>query len=205
VLVASVLAFAAAGCALFSKGEVASRRYFNPDLPQVVSKVGNKRSGVELRLGRVSAGSYIEEKMVFRESNYEVGFYDDRLWTEKPEAYLRRALERVLYEEEGLRSVVSGAGPTLDVALISFEEVKPERIALVRVAFTLHDDRVAITQLTIAVRHPIAQTAPGEEANAVAEALGEGLRDAVYQVSGRVLADLANLPKRELPCAASNP
>ena len=199
----SWLAFALSGCALFSKGEVSFPRYFTPDLPKAPSKVGSKRSGVELRLGRVSAGSYIGEKIVYRESDYEIGFYDYRLWTEKPEVYLRRALTRVLFEEEGLMSVVTGAAPTLDVELVSFEEVKrPTHLALVRVAFSLHDDRVVFMQQTMAIERPIIVLAKGGEADAVAEALGEALRKSVYDVTGRVLKDLAQVvPKSRLqPC-----
>ena len=189
------LALSLSSCALFSKGEVNFPRYFSPDLPKATSKVGSKRSGVELRLGRVSAGSYIGEKIVFRESDYEVGFYDFLMWTEKPEAYLRRALTRVLFEEEGLTSVLSGAGPTLDVELVSFEEVKtPVHLGLVRIAFTLHDDRVVHMQQTMAIERPIVMVvAKDKQADAVAEALGEALRSAVYEVSGRVLADLARV------------
>src|ERR1700687_2480512 len=169
VLIPIYLAFALCGCALFSKGEASFPRYFSPDIPQSSSKPAAKRSGVELRLGRVSAGSYIGEKIVFRESKYEIGFYDDRLWTEKPEAYLRRALTRALFEEEGLRNVVSGAAPTLDVELVSFEEVKmPSHIGLVRIAFSLHDDRVVLMQQTMTVEHPIGPSDKKTAADAVA-------------------------------------
>ena len=189
------------GCAIFSKGEVTSRRYFSPDLPLATAKVGAKRSGVELRLGRVSAGTYIGDKIVYRESNYEVGYYDERLWTEKPDAYLRRALTRKLFEEEGLRNVVSGAAPTLDVELISFEEVRaPEHIALVRIAMSLHDDRVNLMQRTIAVQRPIAVTPKAGEADAVAQGLGEALRAAVDDVTTQVLARLATPNTAPVPC-----
>ncbi len=181
-------------CALFSKGEVSFPRYFTPDLPKGATKVGSKRSGVELRLGRVSAGSYIGEKIVYRESDYEVGFYDFRLWTEKPEVYLRRALTRVLFEEEGLMSIVSGAAPTLDVELVSFEEVRaPQHVALVRIAFSVHDDRSVSLQQTMAIERAIPTPEKGREADAVAEALGDALRQAVYDVTGKVLQDLAKV------------
>ena len=201
----SALVLALSGCALFSKGDVSYPRYFTPDLPKATSKVGSRRSGVELRLGRVSAGSYIAEKIVFRESDYEIGFYDYRLWTEKPEVYLRRALTRVLFEEEGLMSVVSGAAPTLDVELVSFEEVRsPQHLALVRVAFSLHDDRVVFMQQTMAIERTIGLVSKAGEADAVAEALGEALRKSVYDVTGRVLRDLAKLVKVR-PCPEAGP
>lgn len=187
------LALLLSGCSLFSRNEVMYPRYFSPDLPKATSKIGSKRSGVELRLGRVSAGSYIAEKIVFRESDYEVGFYDYLMWTERPEVYLRRALTRVLFEEEGLMSVLSGAAPTLDVELVSFEEVRgPSPVALVRIAFSLHNERVVFLQQTMAIERPI-MLANRRVADAVPEALGEALRIAVYEVSARVLKDLAAL------------
>lgn len=188
------LALLLAGCAFFDRAKVRYPRYFSPDLPLATSKIGSKRSGVELRLGRVTAGSYIAEKIVFRESDYEVGFYDYLMWTERPEAYLRRALTRVLFEEEGLMRILSGAAPTLDVELVSFEEVRgPKPVALVRIAFSLHNDRVVFLQETMVVERPIDLRGNHSTADAVPEALGEALRIAVYDVSGRVLKDLAAL------------
>lgn len=194
------LAFTLNGCALLSKGEVPIRRYFSPDLPAPSERAPSERRTVELRLGRVTAGAYIAERIMFRESDHEVGFYDDRIWTEKPEAYLRRGLTRVLFEEQGLRSVVRGAGPTLDVELISFEEVKlPQHVGRVKLAFSLSDERTVSLQQTLTVERPIATGAHDSEASAVAHALGEALRDAVYEVSGRVVADLV----KETPVAAA--
>jgi len=189
------LATTLTGCALFSKGDVPMRRYFSPDLPAATNGVA--RSSSELRLGRVTAGAFIGERIMFRESEHEVGLYDDRSWTEKPDAYLRRALSRVLFEELGLRSVMRGAGPTLDVELISFEEVKsPRHLGRVKLAFSLRDERVVSLQQTLSVERPIASAAP----EAVAQALGEALRDAVYELSGRVVADLAKAPGTTEPC-----
>lgn len=189
------------GCALLSKGEVPMRRYFSPALPTSSSPAGLPRSTAELRLGRVTAGVYIAERIMFRESAHEVGFYDDRLWTEKPEAYLRRGLSRVLFEEQGLRSVVRGAGPTLDVELLNFEEVKaPAHLARVKVAFALSDERVVLLQQTLSVERPIAASSPETEASAVAQAMGEALSQAVYEISGRVVADLAKAAPTTAPC-----
>lgn len=90
-------------------------------------------------------------------------------------------------------SIVSGAAPTLDVELVSFEEVKgTKHVALVRIAFSLHDDRVVFMQQTLAIERPISEPEKGREADVIAEAL----RDAVYEVTGRVLKDLANLPAK---------
>lgn len=188
-----LLALGLNACALFSKGEVPVRRYYSPDLPAAVPAVEPAPPGVELRLGRVTAGPQLAERIMLRESAHEVVFYDDRIWTEKPEAYLRRGLTRVLFEEAGCRRVVRGAAATLDVELIAFEEVKaPLHVGRVKVAFTLSDERLVSVQQTLSVERPVAVSTPEAEASAVAQAMGEALRDAIYAISGRVVADLAN-------------
>lgn len=186
-LVLGVLALALGGCALFSKNDVPTRRYFSPDLASARTASVPRANG-ELRLGRVTAAASIAERIMYRTSDHEVGFYDDRLWTEKPDAYLRRALSRVLFEEQGLHSVMRGAGPTLDVELLRFEEVMaPQHVGRVKVAFALSDERVVSLQQTFLVDRPIADASP----EAVAQAMGEALRDAVDAIAGHVTADLA--------------
>lgn len=189
--VAALFFLALDACALLSKGEVPTRRYFSPDFP-VVHPAAVMTSSSELRLGRVTAGAFIAERIMFRQSAHEVGLYDDRIWTEKPESYLRRGLTQVLFEERGLRSVMRGAGPTLDVELITFEEViSPEHVGRVKVAFSLSDERIVSLQQTLSIERPVAASTAENEAYAVAQAMGEALRDAIDEVSRLVVADLA--------------
>ena len=191
------------GCALTSKATINYPRYFTPVLPRAHLTTAANPSGVELRLGRVSAGAHIREKIVFRRSGYEVGFYDDLLWTEKPAEYLRRALSQVLFEEQGLRSMVSGSAPVLDVELVSFEELRvPAEAALVRLTILLHNERAVLLEQTLTVELPIAGSKPAAP-DAIAEALGEALRSAVSQLSQRVLDQLAVTPAA--PAAPATP
>src|SRR4029078_3767284 len=81
-------------------------------------------SNLRLRLGRVVAGSSCPEQIPYRDSDHELGFYEERRWTERPEVYLRRALARALFEERGATRVVSGFAPTLDVELTAREEIR---------------------------------------------------------------------------------
>ena len=186
------------GCALLSKGDVSMQRYFSPDLAVGAPAPSAARTSLELRLGRVTAGASLDERMMFRTSAQEVGFYDDRQWTEKPETYLRRSLSRVLFEERGLRSILRGAGPTLDVELIAFEEVKSQpHVARVKVAFTLSDERVVSLQETISIDRPVVVAPSETDASAVARAMGEALRDVVAELARRVTAELV----REAPAA----
>lgn len=191
-LAALGFALSFSACALFSKGEIATRRYFSPELPASTAPGDPGPTSAELRLGRVTARDSIAERIMFRESATEVGFYDDWVWTEKPEAYLRRGLTRVLFEEKGLRGVLRGTGPTLDVELLCFEEVKgPQHVARVQIAFSLNDQRTVSLQETASFERPIPETTAKAQGPAVAQALAEALRDAVYQVSERVVTRLA--------------
>ena len=191
------------GCALVSKGEVSMRRYFSPDLSVDAPARSAARSSLELRLGRVTAGDSLDERMMFRTSAQEVSFYDDRLWTERPETYLRRGLSRILFEEGGLRSVLRGAGPTLDVELISFEEVKSQaHVGRVKVAFTLSDERVVSLQETVCVDRPVVVASSETDAAAVARAMGEALRDVVDEIARRVMVELARAASTAPPGSA---
>ncbi len=190
-LLLTVAVGALAGCALFSKGEVATRRYYSVQRTEPVSAPPTAHSGKELRLGRVTSSASLTERIMFRLSDHEVGFYEDRLWTEKPEASLRRALSWALFEQQGLRSVVRGGGPTLAAELVSFEEVRtPVHLSRVRIVFSLSDERVVTLQQTLTVERPIPAAKGDAEAGAIADAMGDSLREAVREISSQVASSL---------------
>lgn len=193
------------GCALTNKAQSNFARYFSPALPRAQSSETAQHSGVELRLGRISAGAHLREKIAYRSSSYEIGFYDDFLWTERPADYLRRALSQVLFEEQGLRSIYTGGAPVLDVELVSFEEIRsPQPAALVRITFVLRNERAVLLEQTLTVERPIPPGKHPTPPEAIAQALGDALRTAVYQVTERVLAGLPN-PTTSAPVATANP
>lgn len=189
--------FALTSCALTTKAQPTVPRFFSPEptqgqtQAQAQAALPRVEQPVELRLGRVQAAAHIREKIIYRNSPNEFGFYDDLLWTERPEAYLRRALTQTLFEEEGVRSIVSGAGSTLDVELVSFEEIrKPQHLAQVRVTLVLRDDRAVRLEQTLTVERPIPSVDKSQLPGAIAAALGDALRSAVVQISERVLPQL---------------
>ncbi len=178
---------ALSSCALFSKAEVPARRYFTPVIHQPTEAPRSLRCPVELRLGRVTASDPIAEHIMYRQGEAEVGFYEDRVWTERPEASLRRLLARALFEERGLRRLERGGGATLEVELITFEEVRePTHVGRVSVAFTLTDERYDSLQHTQTFEQPIAKVEPAREGAALALAMGEALRTAVESVANQV-------------------
>jgi cholesterol transport system auxiliary component len=185
-----------AACALLSKAAPLEPRYFTPEdgatvhAPRVASQPASSESR-QLRLGSVRGSSQLRERIVFRDSAHERGYYEDRRWTERPEAYLRRALARALFEERGLVRVVSGVGPMLEAELVAFEELRaPEHAVRVQVIITLDDDRTASLQETISVEQRVTSNAK-DDAEATVDALASALQTCVAQIADRVMVQLS--------------
>jgi hypothetical protein len=135
------------GCALTSKANVVDIRYFSPEQvkPRLTSAddppalaLAAPNASLDLRLGRVSSGPNLRERIAFRNAAYELGYYESWRWTERPEAFVRRELGRKLFEEHGLHRVFAGTAPTLDVEVIAFDEAS---------------DHVAVTVQSLLARH----------------------------------------------------
>lgn len=166
------------GCALTSKSEALDVRYFTPE--RVKTQLTSSRpsdatnnTSLGLELGRISSASHIREKMAFRDASWEIGYYEDRRWTERPEAFVRRELGRTLFEERGFRrSVGSANAPTLEVELIAFEEIraKPIHVARVQVRIILHDGRDVLHEETVTVDKPLPNNESSTEALVAATA-----------------------------------
>lgn len=191
----AALLLAAGGCALTSKSEPLAPRYYQPDLSSLPARPAAEAEksladAPALRLGRVSAAAHLRERLVFRLPNRELGFYEDRRWTETPDSYLHRALAEVLFEREGLRRSVGGAGLTLDVELLDFEEVKSAHpVAHVRATLLLHDGRSVMRERTVDVQRPIAAAGapPGDEPDAAVQAMSEALAELVNRIATTVV------------------
>lgn len=192
------------GCALVSKSELVVPRYYSPELPLSSAPKRDVSSAnaldLSLRLGRVSVGDHLRERIVYRESPEELAYYDERRWAEGPEAYVRRALARALFEEHGIHHVVSGAAPTLEVEVLAFEEVrKPKPLARVALTAVLHDQKTVHLEQTFVGEVPFD---PADD-NALSRAMAEALRGVVVEVaeqstkSLRAMATPTVLP----PCA----
>jgi ABC-type uncharacterized transport system auxiliary subunit len=193
---AAALSASALGCAFFTKSKPVELRYFTPEAisapPQpagVAMPMPPKE--LDLRLGRINAASYLKDRIAFRDRSFEIGYYEHLRWTEKPEAYLRRALRRALFEEQGVRQIVSGVGTTLDVDLDAFEEVRsPRHAARIQITWALRDDERVQFQETFAIERPIASTEPGD-AGELAAAMAGAFDESVRHVVARVMVALA--------------
>ena len=84
----------------------------------------------------------------------------------------------------------------------SLLEQKSRSRARVKVAFTLSDERVASLQQTLVFERPVPAGSQETEPDAVAQAMGEALRDAVHDVTNRVVTDLASASSGACPVAA---
>jgi uncharacterized lipoprotein YmbA len=177
-------------CALTSKSEVFSPRYFSPE-PISGARSAKLAEPLELRLGQVSAASHLDERIAYRVGGAEMGFYEDQRWTENPEAYLRRALERDLFENRGLSRIVAGGAPILDIELTAFEELRgqPTR-ARVAVAFSLRDDRRSFAERTLELERPVRDRPGTDAAQSLAQTLTATLDEAVRQVGDEVVKNL---------------
>lgn len=178
------------GCALTGKADALSPRYFSPEQVATRQNAPNPQH-LELQLGQVSSASHLDERIAYRLSGAEVGFYDDRRWTEIPEAYLRRALERELFEQRGLQRIVTGSAPTLDVELTAFEELRgtPTK-ARVSLSFSVHDQRRSLLERSINVEREVTVQAGADPGARLAATLASTLSDAVVSVGALVSAEL---------------
>jgi cholesterol transport system auxiliary component len=199
-------AVAVSGCALTDKSEPMTPRYFSPERPGDAARAAAKppEPALELRLGRIDGSPHLEERLVYRASDNELGYYAERRWTEAPEEYLKRRLVRVLFEERGVRHVVGGSAATLDVKLTAFEEVRaPTRKARVQLTVTLHDQHVVLWEETVTVERAVG--GPGTTSDlpdAVVTALGDALGAAVDRVADRVVRELGT-PTVPAPATAA--
>ena len=201
VLWVASVALAVNACALTSKAEVVDVRYFNPERidPRIdraapAAAPQTTIPTLRLRLGRVSSGPNLRERIAYRNSAYELGYYEDLHWTERPEVYVRREFGRSLFETHALRRVLTGAAPTLDVELIAFDEVrlKASRVARIQLKVILYDDAGVIFEDTLTIDRPVTGENPTIED--VVAAMAIALDAASEQVALRVQQSLAAKP-----------
>lgn len=188
-------------CALLTKGSPIVPRYFSADvdLTSEGSEVSESSGEKRLRLGRIISGPHLRERMAYRTSDEEMGFYNDRRWTERPETYLRRALSQALFEASGLTRTVSGSAPNLDAELIAFEEIKgDEHKVRVQIAMNLDGLPNGSLTRTITVEREVAGN-NDEDPAPVVRALSAALAEAVGETREKVLAQLALMPAADAP------
>jgi cholesterol transport system auxiliary component len=187
-----------AGCALTSKADLVTTRYFTPEVPKTHlatadSSAQRPAGGPELRLGRVASGAHVRERIAYRDAAYEVGYYDDQRWTERPEIYVRRGITRTLFEQHGFARMLGGAGPTLDIDVLAFDELRlpTGRAARVELKMVLYEDRTIIFEETLTIDRVAVASNGKPKVEDVVAAMAEALDAAAEQVAMRVEKALA--------------
>jgi len=183
-----------AGCALAAKATPLEVHYFSPE--PVTAATGAEPSSAapraRLRLGRVTASAQLRARIVRRDSPVALTVHDELRWTEPPDAYVRRALSRALFDDRPLEQIVGGVAPTLEVEVTAFEHVaEPGRDAgRVVLRYQLHDERVVLDHGLVSVER--AAAGPGIEL--VVAAIGDAMASATAELAGRVAARLRPAP-----------
>ena len=199
-LCAAGVALTTSACALTSKADIVDVRYFSPERvkPQLKGPDSTAAPGaaapdgaLRVRLGRVSSGPNLRERIAYRNAAHELGYYDGLQWAERPETYVRRELGHSLFEAHRIHHVLSGASPTLDVEVIAFDDLRlgTTRAARVQLKIILYDDNGVMLEDTLTVDHPVAGDKPKIED--VVAAMGTALDAAANQVTLRVQEALA--------------
>jgi len=195
-LAALLLALATlSACALLGKSPPLAPRYFTPEIASFAARpTAEGLSEHRLRLGRIQAGAHLRQRLAYRTSGEELGYYDECRWTERPEAYLRRALSRYLFEVRGITRATSGAAPTLDAELTSFEEVKNgEHRVRVQIVMSVDDAGQTSIERTITVERNV-RGDDAQDPAPVVQALALALSGAVEQIGDVVVERLTQLP-----------
>lgn len=178
---------ALAGCALTSRSPPPPPiRYFTPEHAEHAERTPPPAPTLRLRLGRIRSAGDLRLPILHRDSPVELTPYETLRWTEQPEAYVRRAVKRALFDERPIEQVVSGPAPTLEVEVIGFEEVTYRQAARVELRYELDDERTAIARGTVAVE----RRARSPKIEAVVEAMRGALDEAAGELGDRVEAAL---------------
>jgi ABC-type uncharacterized transport system auxiliary subunit len=196
---AVVLLVLAAGCLARNAAEP---RFFGPDSALLRESAESDppaaapRSLRAVRLRAVLGESYLRERVVWRVSALEYGFYEQRRWHELPAVYVEQAL-RTAFHKTGRVRVTDDLGvPSLHVALTAFDEVlAPDHVALVEATASLRD---AHGQLLL--ERPFTAKMPigGDDPTTMARAMG-GALDCVATDIAAAVADAARPPVSARP------
>jgi ABC-type uncharacterized transport system auxiliary subunit len=160
-------------------------RYFHPVMTARAPVAAVDSGARSLRVRAVQAAAHLDDRIVWRRTEAEVGYYGDERWTEAPPAYVEEALGRELFERRGLRRSASTAAPcALEVVVRRFEEVLlPDHLARVELTVSLTDlERTSLLERTFRVERPVSESS----AEAMAAAMGQALQAAVEQVADAV-------------------
>jgi ABC-type uncharacterized transport system auxiliary subunit len=175
-----------AGCALTQKSPPVTVRYYVPPLADGADSPASPSQRTSIRLARITAASHLGYSIAYRTSPVELQLYDLDRWTDTPDVYAKRALERALFRDKGF--VQSSDGLSLDVDVLAFEELRSPPSARVELSYTLRDeDRVIASDTVTSIRR-----ARSESRGDVVVAVGDALDRAADEIAMRVAVAVAH-------------
>ena len=182
--------FTAAACALTSKSAPRELRYFSPEPPADSREPAGPalEPRAQLRLARIGPGAHLRYAIVHRDSEVELAPYETLRWTEPPDAYVRRAVTRALFDARPIQQAVGGSAPTLEIELVAFEEVVrgAYHAGRVELGYELHDEHRVLARGTIVAE----RESRGPEIEPVVAAIGSAMTTATGDLADRVTAVL---------------
>lgn len=183
----------AAGCALTSRSQPYQVKWYTPEV--LHAEAPPPRSpGPALRLGAVRSGPELERRIAWSNGAYQMAFYDDRRWTERPARFVTSALRRVLFETRGLQSTDQPTAPLLEVEVVSFEEVRSPRGHYGRVALQIRLSNAPAPLDTTVIRDEPVQ---GAQFDDVVAAISRALDGAANEIAARVQNALCAVPESD--------
>jgi len=129
---ALLVSIALAGC-VFRQSD--APRYFHPDSVALSSEppLDDGAPARTIRLRTVRARPFLRERIVWRTPT-EYGMYEQRRWSELPEAYVERGIASALKREVHIDLTDDPRVPTLSATVTAFDEVvAPAHVANVPV------------------------------------------------------------------------
>lgn len=191
---------ALSGCAFFGKAEPLSPTFYSPEQRERQAQSVGGSEQLALRIGRVTSSAHLRERIAYHSSPRALSFYEQRRWTERPEAYLRRAVSSALFEQAGLAHVVSGPAPTLELELLEFAEVRePAHGGRVRLRAMLSDGRTAWFERTFEAEQRA--QGDGDDFTPVVDALAAALEQCVRELSQTTISALQARAATAAPAA----
>jgi ABC-type uncharacterized transport system auxiliary subunit len=136
-----------------------------------------------IRLRAVRARPFLRERIVWRTPT-EYGMYEQRRWSELPEAYVERAIASALRREAHIEFTNDARAPTLSANVTAFDEVvAPTHVANVAVdaSLTAADGR-RLFERRFSAEAGIADDDP----RSIVHAIGVALDDVSAQVARSV-------------------
>lgn len=178
---------ALSACALTDKAPPVEIRYFSPERYETVGteavdhEPAAEKKPIRLRLGRVTASAHLRARIAYRTSAHEIGTYDTLRWSDNPEEFVRRGLERALFEQLGFSRVSSDSAPLLEVELVSFDELRrgDERVGQIALRYALWSDKRVVSSGAMSLEQP----AKSAGITDVVSALGLALERATHQLA----------------------